>query len=183
MLYDLLIRLDYIEQRIWRRIRVPETLTLAKLDCVIQTAMGWTNSHLHEFEISGKRYGVKLDGGWSSDKELLEDQHFTVGDVLGHAITSFRYTYDFGDNWKHTVLIERRLQSDESIDAAPVCTGGERACPPEDVGGIGGYQEFLEAMADPEHEEHTDMWDWNGGPFDPEKFELNVVNDALGRLT
>ena len=179
--YQLLVELDEIEPRVWRRLWIPDTLTMAKLDRIIQTAMGWTNSHLHEFEVDGKRYGIPDDEG-VLDTPTLDDRRHRVGAVLGEAVAGFNYTYDFGDNWCHTVTVENRLLPDESFNTWPVCIAGQNACPPEDVGGVGGYAEFLEAIADPNHDEHAAMWQWSGGPFDPAGFDVNAANAALRRL-
>ena len=179
--YQLLVELDEVEPRVWRRLWVPDTLTLAKLDRVIQAAMGWTNSHLHEFDVDGKRYGIPDDDG-VHDAPTLDDRRHKVGAVLGDAVYRFSYTYDFGDNWRHTVTVEDRLLPYESFNSWPVCIAGQNACPPEDVGGVGGYTEFLEAIPDPSHDEHAAMWQWSGGPFDPAGFDVNATNAALRRL-
>ena len=179
--YQLLVEIDEIEPRVWRRVWVPDTLTMAKLDRIIQAAMGWTNSHPHEFEVDGKRYGIPDDED-VYDTPTLDDRRYKIGAVFGEAISGFRYTYDFGDNWRHAVTIENRLLPDDSFNTWPVCIAGQNACPPEDVGGVGGYAEFLEAIADPSHEEHAAMWQWSGGPFDPTGFDVNATNAALRGL-
>ena len=179
--YQLLIELDEVGPRVWRRLWVTDTLTLAKLDRVIQAAMGWTNSHLHEFEVNGKRYGIPGDEGIYESPTLADRRH-KVGAVLDESVCGFRYTYDFGDNWRHTVTIEDRLLPDESFNAWTVRIAGQNACPPEDVGGIGGYAEFLAAISDPSHDEHAAMWQWSGGPFDPTGFDVNATNAALRSL-
>lgn len=179
--YQLLVELDEVEPRVWRRLWVPDTLTMARLDRVIQTAMGWTNSHLHEFEVDSKRYGIPDDEG-VYDTPTLDDRRHKLGAVLGEAVSGFNYTYDFGDNWRHTVTIEKRLLPDDSFNTWPLCIAGQNACPPEDVGGVGGYAEFLEAIADPGHDEHAEMWQWGGGPFDPKGFDVNATNAALRQL-
>ena len=180
-IYQLHIELDDIQPRIWRRLWVADTLTLAKLDRVIQAAMGWTNSHLHEFEIKGTRYGM-LDDEWPQDPPLLDDKRHRLGEVLGDDVVDFVYTYDFGDNWRHAVMVEKLLEPEEQTNTWPICLAGENACPPEDVGGIGGYMEFLEAVRNPAHPEHVAMWRWGGGPFDPRSFDINAANAAIRKL-
>jgi len=180
-IYQLLVRLAEIEPAIWRRLWVPDTLTLAKLDRVIQAAMGWTNSHLHSFQIEGRRYGMRNDD-WDLDPDLLEDKKFRLADVLGSQVREFEYVYDFGDDWSHLVSVEQVLQPQEDVNTWPMCIAGANACPPEDVGGTPGYMDFLHAMRDPAHEEHGAMWLWWGGPFDPSGFDLNAANLALRRL-
>jgi Plasmid pRiA4b ORF-3-like protein len=88
------------------------------------------------------------------------------------------YEYDFGDGWEHVVLLEKVLPPEQGVDY-PRCTAGKRACPPEDVGGVWGYESFLETIRDPSHPEHDDMLEWAGGEFDPEQFDLNAANEAL----
>lgn len=180
LVYQLRIELQYIEPRIWRTILVPETLTLPRLDRVVQAAMGWTNSHLHDWRIDGKRYGVP-DPEWEQPGQLLDERRFTIGTVLGEGIDEFSYDYDFGDGWEHRVVVETRLAADPDRNTWPMCIAGANACPPEDVGGPSGYMDFVQAMRDPAHEEHLAMWRWHGGPFDPTAFSLNDTNQAIKR--
>lgn len=179
-IYQLHVALDEMQPTIWRRLWVTDILTLAKLDRVIQAAMGWTNSHLHEFEIAGQRYGIP-DDEWPDDNPPLDDRRSHVGTVLGDSVTQFTYTYDFGDHWQHTVRVEKHLAPNE-INTWPTCLAGQNACPPEDVGGIGGYMEFIEAIRNPSHEEHVAMWRWCRGPFDPARFDVNAANAAIRNL-
>jgi hypothetical protein len=179
-IYQIHVALDDVRPVIWRRLWVADTLTLAQLDLIVQAAMGWTNSHLHEFEIEGQRYGIP-DDQWPGDNPLIDDQRSHLGTVLGDGVTGFAYVYDFGDNWRHTVTIERCLAPDE-FNTWPICLAGQNACPPEDVGGVGGYLEFLKVIRDPLHQEHIVMWRWYGGPFDPGGFDVNAANAALGAL-
>ena len=179
--YQLRLELLFIEPVIWRTILVPETLTLPKLDRVIQAAMGWTNSHLHAWRIDGRRYGVP-DPEWDSPGELLDERKFTVGSVLGDHIDEFFYDYDFGDGWEHRIVVEKRLAADTERNTWPMCIAGANACPPEDVGGPPGYMDFVQAMSDPMHTDHLPTWRWNGGPFDPASFSLNDANRAIRKL-
>ena len=157
---------------IWRRIQV-KNCTLDKLHEHIQTAMGWTNSHLHQFEIKGKRYGDPelLDDGFE-DFECVDSTKTNLSDILpkNGKRFAFKYEYDFGDGWEHEVLFEGRPPVDPKAKY-PLCLEGERACPPEDCGGVWGYQDFLTAIADPKHEEHESMLEWIGRRFDPEEFD------------
>ena len=93
----------------------------------------------------------------------------------------FIYEYDFGDSWQHEIVLEKTLEPEPGI-TYPRCIEGERACPPEDVGGIWGYAEFLDAISDPNHEDHDERVEWVGGEFDPEKFSVDKVNKELGEL-
>ena len=182
LVYQLHVSLEELRPLIWRRLWVPDTLTLVKLDRVIQTAMGWTNSHMHEFEIDGARYTMLPDEYDDIDPPGLPERGWKIGDLLLDHVERFTHLYDFGDGWKHEVVIEARLEPDEEHNTWPLCLAGANACPPEDVGGAGGYMEFLHAMRDPRHEEHRAMWRWAGGPFDPRGFDVNAVNRALARL-
>ena len=156
---------------IWRRIQVQDC-TLDKLHEHIQTAMGWTNSHLHQFEIFGKRYGDPklLDDGFDEFK-CIDSTKTKMSDITPNAGKrfSFTYEYDFGDGWEHEILFEGSPKKEPS-KKYPICLEGDQACPPEDVGGIGGFYEFLEALADPKHEQHDDLKEW-GGNYDPKKFD------------
>ncbi len=164
---------------IWRRIQAADC-TLDKLHEHIQTAMGWTNSHLHEFEIAGERYGDPelLDDGFA-DFECMDSTRTRISRIVpktGERF-SFTYEYDFGDGWEHEVVFEGCPQK-EPRKSYPVCIEGARACPPEDVGGIGGFYEFLEVLADPKHERHEDFTEWAGG-FDQEKFDAEQATKEM----
>jgi Plasmid pRiA4b ORF-3-like protein len=164
---------------IWRRIQVADG-TLDKLHEHIQTAMGWTNSHLHQFEIGEKRYGDPelLDDGFD-DVECVDSTRARLSKIVPKTGKrfSFTYEYDFGDGWEHEVLFEG-CPKKESGKNYPLCLEGDRACPPEDVGGIVGFYEFLEALTDPKHERHEDFKEW-GGDFDPEKFDARQATKAM----
>jgi hypothetical protein len=170
-LYQFKITLLGIESPIWRRIQVQEC-TLDKLHEHIQTAMGWTNSHLHRFDIKGKRYGDPelLDDGFDG-YECIDSTRMPISRIIkaGERL-AFRYEYDFGDSWDHEILFEGCPPLDPQAKY-PLCLEGERACPPEDCGGIGGYEEFLAAISDPKHEEHKSMVRWCGSRFSPEEFD------------
>jgi hypothetical protein len=178
-LFQFKITLRGVTPAIWRRIQVFDD-TLDKLHEHIQAAMGWTNSHLHHFFIEGRRGG---------DPELLDDdvEPFTGFDSTrtltsellpaDRAPISFEYHYDFGDSWVHDLQFEGSPAPQPGM-TYPQCLEGERACPPEDVGGIGGYAEYLEAIADPSHERHREMLDWNG-PFNPDAFNPRLATHVM----
>jgi len=178
--YQLRIELQHIAPAVWRRIVVPETLTLVKLDRVIQAAMGWTNSHLHEFRIADGRYGIP-DGEWPDDA-MLDERRFTIGQLLSVGVKQFEYSYDFGDGWDHVIEVENQLPVVANRNTWPMCIAGENACPPEDVGGPPGYMDFIEAMGSTTHPQHGDMWIWWGAPFDAAGFSLNDANIAIRNL-
>ncbi len=155
---------------------------------MFQAAMGWYNSHLHSFELRGTRYG-EPDPDFDDD-DTINEKRVRLETVLPRKGARMMYLYDFGDGWEHDVRVEEIFPTDPTVKY-PVCVEGKRACPPEDVGGTSGYAEFLEAIADPKHEEHEDMLRWVGGRFDPEEFDISVTDlnlqkyksYDLGRLT
>jgi hypothetical protein len=137
--------------------------------------MGWKDSHLHKFEKDGKKWGAPDDG------DLIDEGKMMVSKVLTVEGGSMVYQYDFGDNWCHHVVLEKIFPA-EGATNRPICIGGERRCPPEDVGGVEGYQRFMEVIFDPKHEEYEDLIAWAGGPFQAEEFDLSAVNKTLSRM-
>ncbi len=181
-LYQFRIRIKDFSPQIWRRFQTRDC-TLDKLHEHIQTAMGWTNSHLHHFQINDKFYGDPwLMHDSFDDVEYADSTIARLSSVLPKtgARFQFEYEYDFGDSWLHEVLFEGCLRA-EPGRRYPVCVEGERACPPEDVGGTSGYSDFLEAIADPEHEERDENLTWVGGSFDPEEFEPEKATKRMIR--
>jgi hypothetical protein len=157
--------------------------TLDRLHEHIQTAMGWTNSHLHDFKIGGKDYGDPLLLEENFEEFDYGDSTTTkVSDILPRTGRRFRfeYHYDFGDNWRHEVLFEGCLRAGRN-QRYPVCLEGARACPPEDVGGTWSYRDFLEAVTDPEDEDHDRLLEWAGGSFDPEAFDAGRATKRMWR--
>lgn len=156
---------------IWRQIEVPDG-TLDDLHEHIQTAMGWTNSHLHQFIIDDDCYGdPELLNDGLYEREIVDSTQTSLDALFSKARrgTRIRYQYDFGDSWEHEVTFEGRFATEPGAKY-PRCVDGARACPPEDVGGTWGYADFLEAIQDPSHENHEDLLEWIGRRFDPEKF-------------
>ena len=180
-LYQFKITLNELQPPIWRRIQV-KNCTLDKFHERIQTAMGWTNSHLHQFEINGERYGdpLLLDDGFE-EFHCMDSTVTRISDIIPKSGKRFvfLYEYDFGDDWEHEVVFEGCLRATDG-QRYPVCVEGARACPPEDVGGVWGYAEFLEALADPRHERHKEFLQWRG-PFDPEQFDAAKTTKAMRR--
>jgi hypothetical protein len=178
-LYQLKVTLQEIHPPLWRRLLVAEGTTLAKLHRIFQTALGWENCHLHAFRVGDVAYG-EPDPDFD-DGRMRDQRRVRLGDIASEVGATFRYDYDFGDNWRHVVEVE--AISDAPADAIhPLCLGGQRACPPEDCGGVGGHEGFLTAIGDPEHEDHDHLLRWAGGAFDPEGFDQNWVNRALRKL-
>ena len=164
-----------VEPRVWRRVVVPGSTTLRELHRVLQIAMGWTNSHLHTFEVDGVVYGDVED----IDGDQGDGRTFTVADAA--ASGAFGYEYDFGDCWWHDIRVLEALVGGGG-DATVRVVDGARACPPEDCGGPDGYADLLEALGDPSHEGHAELTEWMGGPFDPEQLDLAAINAGLDRL-
>lgn len=176
--WQLRIELLEVTPTVWRRLLVPESTTLPKLHRVLQIALGWTNSHLHEFVIRGVRYSDP-DPDWADELQHVDERGVVLEKALGADARCFDYVYDFGDDWHHVVLLEDRHPQATPAPRSISCVAGANACPPEDVGGAHGYAEFLEAIADPNHEEHERYLTWAGGSFDPARFDLTAVNTAL----
>lgn len=184
-LYQLKITLKRSKPPIWRRVVVRADMTLDRLHGVIQIAMGWTNSHLHQFFAgAGFRvtcYGMPDPEFADMGTETLDEKRYSIADLAPAAKRKLTYEYDFGDGWEHEVKVEKLLPPDLAFKH-PVCHAGAKACPPEDCGGIGGYYDLLEILVDSNHPDHEDMMDWIGGKWDTEMFDLDEVNRALKRL-
>lgn len=175
---QLRIELDEVAPAVWRRILVPTSVRMAKLHDMLQSTMGWTNSHLHAFTVGDARYGMCFD---DFPEDEIDEQEVTVLQALaGHE--RFVYEYDFGDGWSHTITIEDEIRTSRGLRFA-VCLAGENACPPEDSGGSGGYERMLEALTDPNHEEHDNYVQWIGDDtFDRTAFDIVAVNASLQKI-
>lgn len=179
------VTLKWSKPPIWRRILVPGNLSLEGLHFVIQTAMGWTNSHLHDF-VTGPQPGATIYGmldpedTWST-RNILDERRYKVTDLLERDQARALYEYDFGDGWLHELLREKTLPPDPGF-RYPVCLAGRGDCPPEDCGGIYGYYRLLEILADPKHEEHRDMREWAGGWLQHGRFDRRETNEILRSL-
>ena len=157
-------------------------ITLAKLNKVIQNVMGWTNSHLHQYVIDQNRYSShdsRMNPDW--DRDSYDERLAKLCDVVKGDGAVFTYEYDFGDGWEHELQV-KKVRPAESESVYPLCLAGQRACPPEDCGGPWGYDEFLQAIADPDHERHDELTEWYGEGFDPEAFDLKATNDMLKKM-
>lgn len=167
-IYQLKLTLKGIRPPIWRRILVPANTTLSQLHGIIQVCMGWENYHLFGYDIYQETYDDET-GGLSK----------RLGKLALGVKSKFNYTYDFGDNWEHEILVEK-ITPKASGSHYPVCLAGKRACPPEDCGGAWGYQSLLEALGDESNPEHEDMLEWVGEFFHPEIFDIDGVNEDFG---
>jgi hypothetical protein len=171
-----------VDPPIWRRIEVPADFTLARLHDVIQRVMGWQDYHLHHFDIQGVRYGRPSPDDAFDDRKIVDERSLKLGTLVDEANRVFSYAYDYGDDWQLAVVLESFAPAHPDA-IYPRVVGGARAGVPEDVGGPWGYTEFLEAIADEDHERHDEMLEWIGNGFDPEHFEKHKINAVLAKLT
>jgi hypothetical protein len=154
--YQLKVTLMETDPPIWRRLRVPGDTTLARLDRIIQTAMGWTNSHLHTFTAGGVVYA---DPNPEWEIEVRNERRARLGSIAREEGEAFIYEYDMGDSWRHQILVEEVwVGSPDAI--GPLCLAGERACPPEDCGGVQGYYQTLECLRDADHDDYEQTKNW-----------------------
>ena len=180
-IYQIKVTLRDSKPSIWRRIQVPSDINLGKLHRILQVVMGWYDSHLHQFIVGGTYYGEPDPDYRTMGTDMRDEKRVKLNQIVRGEKSRFRYEYDFGDSWEHELLVEKILPP-EPRGRYPICLKGKGACPPEDVGGVWGYGDFLEAIKDPKHPEHNDMLEWIGGEFDPEAFDLDEVNEALAHL-
>src|SRR6187200_11429 len=155
-IYQIKITLQDIQPPVWRRIQVWEDITLAQLQTILQIVMDWEDCHLHEFSIDKRIYSVPDPDDDLYERKVIDESSQRLAHVVPRVGTQFMYHYDFGDNWRHHLLLEAILLPEINV-SYPRCIDGVRRTPPEDVGGISGYQRYLEAMADPHHDKHAFM--------------------------
>jgi hypothetical protein len=175
------IELDELTPIVWRSVWVDESILLVELHHIIQAAMGWTDAHLHEFTIGQATYATPDPDDEPTDRRIVDERTTALTAVLAPGIR-FEYLYDFGDSWLHRLHVERALAVDEPVGYGFI-ERGERACPPEDCGGTGGYQVFLDALAsDPTSDDVTEFLAWTGTDFDPDRFDRHAANAAMLRM-
>ena len=162
---------------IWRRVEVWEDATLAQLHDVLRVVMNWQDYHLHEFTIGRRLFSAPNTDDDMYERKVIDERRQRLCQVVTQVGTPFAYLYDFGDSWRHDLLLEAILLP-EPAEQYPRCIAGAHQTPPEDVGGTLGYEEYLETLADPRHEAHGDMLQWRG-PFDPEAFSSDDINERL----
>lgn len=182
--YQLKITLSYTNPPIWRRLLVHSDINLGLLHAVFQVAMGWTNSHLHHFIIGKDRYAdPRMNEERFMDEEPdLDEWKTSLATALSGKQSPFLYEYDFGDSWQHLIEVEKIHGFNELFGTFAKCLEGSRACPPEDCGGVSGYEDLLKIIQDPKHEEHESMIGWVGDSFDPDAFDLVRINTFLRKL-
>jgi hypothetical protein len=183
-IYQIKVTVMDIEPPIWRRIVVPSKIAFFKLHKIIQVAFGWQDYHLFGFDFENATISLPDEDGFAEvrDKNAKKEK---IDAYLEKGV-EFGYTYDYGDNWEHHIIVENVLEGEQG-QKYPVCLDGERHRPPEDVGGIPGYENFLEIISNPKHEEYNEMLQWSekdtgGKKFDPEYFYLAEVNKALAKI-
>lgn len=193
IIYQFKISLKRTKPKIWRRIQVPAaSYTFSDLHVAIQNAMGWDNVHLHQFDMKHPRTGLKISIGqpapdygfdYGLGPEIIPEENAKVSKYFVAEKNKAIYLYDFGDGWAHEIVLEKILPSEAGVKY-PRCIAGKRACPPEDCGGVYGYEELLKIIADPEHEEYKEKMEWleeiGRDDFDPDEFDPTSVILNLG---
>ena len=175
MIFELYIHLNGIVPKIWRLIQVDSNTSLNELHHVIQISMGWTNSHLYSFKIDEIEYSIP---------EYNYD-YLTYGDSRTYKLKDFKeetfiYLYDFGDYWEHSIQVIQKIEVKKLLN--PICLEGKGTCPPEDVGGIRGFKEFLKIMNNKSHPERKSYIEWYGSVYNPDKVNLAEINESLAKL-
>jgi len=173
-IYQIQIALQNSKPKIWRRVIVNSDISLEDFHKIIQTTMGWTNSHLHHFVV-GRTYYAPEEFELDDTKDT---RRVKLNSILQHEKEKIKYEYDFGDSWLHDIILEKILPFEKTIEI-PKCIGGKQNCPPEDCGGIWGYTELLEIISNPKHKEYKEQMEWLGGEFEPEHFDIDEINKLL----
>jgi Plasmid pRiA4b ORF-3-like protein len=184
-IYQLKITLKNIHPDIWRRIIIQSDISLDLMHYIIQDLMPWTDSHLYDFQQDDNHYITEKEHDQGMDCDGLVDE-INLSDLLEKEKDKMIYNYDYGDGWEHEIILEKILEAEEGVEY-PICTGGQRRCPPDDCGGPWGYQRLLDVLNDPEHGDYEMMREWvgldEGEVWDPEYFDLQETNDNLPILT
>lgn len=178
--FQLRLQLQEVRPVVWRRVLVPGAVRLSKLADMLCATMGWQNYHLHQFRIGDALYGMHVEDWEDVDPHEIDESTVTVLQALRDE-RRFFFDYDFGDSWEHEIVIEDLTWNYHALKFA-VCIDGQNACPPEDVGGVSGYEGFLAVLGDPDHEEHEHWRAWAGESFAPDVFDLGTVNAELQRI-
>ena len=183
-IYHLKVVLAGLKAPIWRRLQVPGNANFGWLHAVLQVAMGWTNSHLHQFKVGGACYSDPrhLFAEFEDDPEIFDEAKFTLQQLAPREQDTLGYEYDFGDSWEHEIAVERILPPDATAAKLAVCLAGARACPPEDCGSTSGYENLLNILKNRKHPEHKAMQEWLGRPFDAAAFDVANTNTWLRQL-
>jgi hypothetical protein len=179
-IYQFKIELDGVTPTIWRRIQVPETYSFWDLHVAIQDAMGWLDCHLHAFRVCREHVPKPIEIGIPDEYAVVDDPEtypgweVSITDLFYEVGSTADYEYDFGDGWRHKIILEGILLREKG-QKYPKCIAGARACPPEDCGGIHGYYQVLDVLANPNDEEHESMLEWLGGKYNPREFARGKI--------
>ena len=177
--YLIQIALRGSKPKIWRRILVSSDLLLSDFHKIIQTTMGWTNSHLHQFIKNQAFYTQKMvDDDFWEEMNNIDYSKIKISDLLIEEKDKMIYEYDFGDGWQHNIILEK-IDTTEENKIITTCLTGKNNCPPEDCGGIWGYVNILDILKHPDHEEYKECIEWFGEEFDPKCFDKNEINKRL----
>ncbi len=180
-IYQLKIVLQEINPPIFRILQIKGNANLGKLHDYIQGVMGWQDCHLHEFKIKEQSYQAEEQMYEDIDNpDMFDERDYRINKLLKEGDT-FEYIYDYGDCWVHEITVEKIISPEDEV-YYPICTYGERACPPEDCGGSWGYETLLEILKDPKYEEHEHYFEWAGEDFDPDKFDIKETNHMLANI-
>lgn len=172
------IELEHIAPLIWRRVDVSLATNLRALHEIIQAVMPWQSYHLYQFAVGERDYGEPdpEDAVWG--RKIYQAKGMRLGTLVDRGITQLLYTYDFGDDWQHRVIVEDVIDAKPGTDY-PIFIDGARTAPPEDVGGPPGFMDFVEAMAKPRHPQRQDFLRWYGGPFNPVDFGADPIAENI----
>ncbi|MGV8962293.1 MAG: plasmid pRiA4b ORF-3 family protein [Candidatus Saccharimonadaceae bacterium] len=177
--YQIKITLKGSKPSIWRRLLIPSDLLLSDFHKIIQSTMGWTNSHLHQFKHNRAYYAPKNDvDDFGFDDYQINYSKIKVGTLLKNEKDKMVYEYDFGDGWEHNIVLEK-IENISRDKKEVTCLTGKNNCPPEDCGGIDGYYNLLEIIQNPNHELYEEYTEWLGREFDPTHFDLEEINEML----
>jgi hypothetical protein len=177
-IYQIQIALRGLKPKIWRRILIPSDTLLSEFHEIIQITMGWENCHLHQFIKDGTYYSNENDAEAMFDSINYQKKKTRLKSLLTSVKEKIVYEYDFGDSWEHDIILEKIIPFDGNL-RYPICITGKMHCPAEDSGGIYGYSNMLEILAQPDHEEYSQYLEWLGDEFDPEYFDKDEINELL----
>ena len=170
------IELEHLNLPVWRDILIDPSATLEDLHYAIQAIFGWEDYQQHEFQHDGKRYGY-IDPDGDYDEEWINEAETAITDLLKKADDSIEYTYDFADHWHHKITFIADSKADNETFVQ--CIDGKNACPPEDAGGVAGYEHLLNVLRSPNHFEHEEVKEWFGEGFSPNRFSVTEANARL----
>jgi hypothetical protein len=173
-IYQIQIVLLNTKPKIWRRLLVDSDILLVDFHRIIQTAMGWTNSHLHQFNNGYTSYSPEE----FEVEDTKDSRKVKLKTILKTEGSKILYEYDFGDGWEHDIILEKIIE-EEVQGQIPACIKGKGNCPPEDCGGPFGYMELLKTISNPKREDYESMMEWLGGKFSPDFFDINQINHRL----